>query len=202
MAATSHDFWNAVLGPGVWKTLHMLVYAAYGLVIMHMALGPLQSNQSALPDWAPYASLLIVGGLHLIAMVKSHDNLAKAKYAAWIKIEEPGDINPGTARIIEIPGEERIAVFRTSDDEFGAISNVCRHQAGPLGEGCIVDGLITCPWHGFQYQLIDGASPPPFEEKVSTFEMQLSDGNLMLNPTPLPPGTKRPLVKLSTPEVL
>ena len=202
MAATSHDFWNAVLGPGLWKALHMLVYVAYGLIILHVTLGPLQSDQSALPAWTPYASLLIVGGLHVMAMFKPQDNLVKTKYAAWIKIEDPTDISPGTARIIETPGAERIAVFRTADNEYGAISNVCRHQAGPLGEGCIVDGLITCPWHGFQYQLIDGASPPPFEEKVSTFEMELTDGNLMLNPLPLPPGTKRPLVKLSNPEAL
>jgi len=41
MAATSHDFWLANLTPPVWKALHMLVYAAYGLVVLHVALGAL-----------------------------------------------------------------------------------------------------------------------------------------------------------------
>ena len=46
MAATSHDFWNANLGPGVWKTLHMGVYLAYGLLVVHIALGAIQFNKS------------------------------------------------------------------------------------------------------------------------------------------------------------
>jgi sulfoxide reductase heme-binding subunit YedZ len=48
MAATSHDFWLRNLTPRVWKTLHMLVYAAYALVVMHVALGFLQSDTSPL----------------------------------------------------------------------------------------------------------------------------------------------------------
>jgi DMSO/TMAO reductase YedYZ heme-binding membrane subunit len=42
MAATSHDFWLAFLTPPMWKALHMLLYAAYGLVVMHVALGIMQ----------------------------------------------------------------------------------------------------------------------------------------------------------------
>src|SRR5207302_4707264 len=48
MAATSHDFWLHNLGAPVWKRLHMLVYAAYGLLIAHVALGALQSETSPL----------------------------------------------------------------------------------------------------------------------------------------------------------
>ena len=43
-----------------------------------------------------------------------------------------------------------------------ALSNVCRHQGGPLGEGRILAGCLTCPWHGYQYHVEDGCSPPPF----------------------------------------
>lgn len=196
MAATSHDYWNAVLGPGTWKALHMLVYVAYGLVLLHMSLGALQSDHSALPDWAPIASLVLVGSLHLASLVWVKQQPTQLAHADWIEIEDPGKIAPNGARVIEVANDERIAIFRNPNNEFGAISNVCRHQAGPLGEGCMVDGLVTCPWHGFQYQLIDGASPPPFEEKVATYEMKLEDGTLLLNPNALPAGTKRPLVKL------
>ena len=195
MAATSHDYWNAVLGPGVWKALHMLVYVAYGLVLMHMSLGALQSTHSALPDWAPFASLAVVGGLHLVSLVWQQNQPDKLSGGEWIEIENPSAIPQNGARVIEVGGDERIAIFRNENDEYGAISNVCRHQAGPLGEGCMVEGLVTCPWHGFQYQLSDGASPPPFEEKVATYQMKLLDGKLVLNPDPLPPGTARPLVK-------
>lgn len=197
MAATSHDFWNAVLGPGFWKALHMLIYVAYGLIILHLALGAVQSEHSALPTWVPFASLLWVGALHVAALLKPYTKPVALVSADWIEIEDPQTIARGAGKVFEMAGDERIAVFRTEDDQFGAISNVCRHQAGPLGEGCIKDGLVTCPWHGFQYQLQDGASPPPFEEKVSTHEMSLNDGKLYLNPEPLPPGTSRPLVAMT-----
>jgi nitrite reductase/ring-hydroxylating ferredoxin subunit len=58
-----------------------------------------------------------------------------------------------------------VAIFKY-DGKISAISNVCQHQNGPLGEGKIIDGLVTCPWHGFQYCPHDGASPEPFKEKV------------------------------------
>ncbi len=41
--------------------------------------------------------------------------------------------------------------FSNMTAKFPPISNVCQHQNGPLGEGEIIDGCITCPWHGFQY---------------------------------------------------
>jgi hypothetical protein len=53
------------------------------------------------------------------------------------------------ARIVVARGGERIAVFRDGG-RIGALSNLCAHQNGPLGEGCIVDGYVTCPWHGYR----------------------------------------------------
>ena len=70
-----------------------------------------------------------------------------------------------------------------------AVSNVCRHQGGPLGEGRIVDGCITCPWHGWQYRPSDGCSPPPFEEKVETYRVRIADGAVWVHPEPAAPGT-------------
>lgn len=52
MAATSHDFWNANLGPGLWKALHMGVYIAYGLLIAHVALGAKRARSMS-PCWPP-----------------------------------------------------------------------------------------------------------------------------------------------------
>ena len=59
---------------------------------------------------------------------------------------------------------ERVAIFKY-DGKISAVSNVCQHQNGPLGEGKILDGCITCPWHGYQYLPETGASPPPFVRK-------------------------------------
>jgi len=86
--------------------------------------------------------------------------------------------------------KERIAIFKT-DGKLFALNNVCKHQNGPLGEGKVIDGCITCPWHGYQYLPKNGQSPPPFKEKVSTYDLKIEMGNVWLNPEPYPEGTER-----------
>jgi sulfoxide reductase heme-binding subunit YedZ len=86
-------------------------------------------------------------------------------------------------------GGERVAVFRYGN-AVSAISNVCQHQNGPLGEGRIVRGCVVCPWHGYEYRPDTGASPPPFTEKVPTFRVRIHDGRVLVHPQPLPPGTR------------
>jgi nitrite reductase/ring-hydroxylating ferredoxin subunit len=83
---------------------------------------------------------------------------------------------------------ERIAIFRW-DGRVAALSNVCQHQNGPLGEGRIVDGCVTCPWHGYQYRPEDGRSPPPFTEAVPTFAVRVERGRVLVATTPCAPGT-------------
>jgi len=81
-----------------------------------------------------------------------------------------------------------VAVFRY-DGKVSAISNVCQHQNGPLGEGRIIDGCVTCPWHGYQYKPESGAAPAPFKEKVPTFQVRVVDGTVFIAPHPKVPGT-------------
>ena len=89
---------------------------------------------------------------------------------------------------VEVRRGERIAVFRYAN-RVSAVSNVCKHQGGPLGEGRIVDGCITCPWHGFQYRPDTGTSPPPFAEKIATYRTKIVDGVVFVHVTALEPGT-------------
>ena len=53
----------------------------------------------------------------------------------------------------------------------------------------IIDGLVTCPWHGFQYRLEDGCAPPPFTERLATHRVRINRGVVEVDPQPLPPGT-------------
>ena len=98
------------------------------------------------------------------------------------------DIPENRARIVCLSGE-RVAIFKY-DGKVSAVSNVCQHQNGPLGEGKILDGCITCPWHGYQYVPETGASPPPFVEKVPTFNVRVTNGRVLVQPKPNPPGTR------------
>jgi methionine sulfoxide reductase heme-binding subunit len=194
MAATSHDFWLTNLTAPVWKRLHMLVYLAYGLLIAHVTLGVLQAETSPLLAGTLGAGLLLVTGLHLIAAYRerpldaqSSAPTASPAISEFVEVCAVDDIPEKRARIVSLSGE-RVAVFKY-DGRVSAISNVCQHQNGPLGEGRIIDGCITCPWHGYQYLPASGASPAPFTEKVPTFRVKISDGKVFVDPTPNPPGT-------------
>src|SRR5216117_3358463 len=70
MAATSHDFWLANLSAPVWKSLHMLVYVAYGLLVLHVTFGVLQSEVSPVYVVATALGLATVLGLHVAAALK------------------------------------------------------------------------------------------------------------------------------------
>jgi len=60
---------------------------------------------------------------------------------------------------------------------------------GPIGEGRIIDGCVTCPWHGYEYRLADGCAPPPFTEKLATYPVRITRGIVEVDPRPLLPGT-------------
>lgn len=189
MAATSHDFWLANLGPRVWKWLHMLVYVAYALLVAHIAFGAIASERS--PIYPILLGLGVVGltGLHVVVGFRESRRESQARPAeGWIDLGACADIPEARARIVCIHGAERVAVFRDGD-RLHAMSNVCAHQGGPLGEGKIVDGCVTCPWHGYQYRPGDGCSPPPYTEKIPTYELRVEGGRVMLNPEPRAPGT-------------
>ena len=192
MAATSHDFWNANLGPGLWKALHMGVYFAYALLVAHIALGAIQFEKHPL-----YFILLASGAgfvtiLHLVtSLTRSRAYSSNKIVDGWLNAGAAIDILENKALILEPKGAERIAVFRY-DGKISAVSNVCRHQGGPLGEGCIIDGVITCPWHGFQYRPEDGRSPEPFTERIATYETRMENGEVFVNPVPKAPGTAVP----------
>lgn len=194
MAATSHDFWLRNLGAAAWKRLHMLVYVAYGLLVMHVALGILQTQRSAALAALVGAGVVVVTALHVIAGLREcrHDargsKRAPRAGEAWVDVGCVDDLAEQRGSTVTVGGSERIALFRHGG-RISATSNVCAHQGGPLGEGKIIDGCITCPWHGWQYRPADGQSPPPFAEKIATYRVRIVGRRIEIDPSPLPPGT-------------
>lgn len=187
LAATSHDFWLSFLTAPVWKRLHLLIYVAYAAVVAHVALGYLQDTKNPAFAMLFGASALLVALLHVLAWQK--DRRGEADADGWVDVADPAEIEEGRSRIIHLGPKERVAVFRYEGNHFSAVSNACAHQNGPLGEGQIIDGCITCPWHGFQYRMRDGCSPAPFTEKIPTYRLRLTDGRLMVHRDANAPGT-------------
>ena len=198
LAATSHDFWLAFLGPRLWKAIHMAIYAAYLLVVCHLAFGALQDSRSLPLAVVCLLSAVTLVLLHLLAgsrAVADDSRLAaQDETPPWVVACAASKIAEGRAVVVKLAGGEPVAIFR-HEGRLSAVSNLCAHQNGPLGEGRVVDGCITCPWHGYQYRLDDGCSPPPFTERVATYRLGLDGDTVLLDPRANPPGTRvEPLV--------
>lgn len=196
MAATSHDVWLKKLTPRVWKGIHMMVYAAWAFLVMHVALGALQSERSWVYSGLLVLTVGIVATLHLLAgrQERAKDKAAEKttgtdQGADWVDVCGVEEIPQNRGKAIVLPGKrERVAAFRYGD-KVSVLSNVCAHQGGPLGEGKVIDGCVTCPWHGFQYRPEDGRAPAPFTEKLPTYAVKIVKGRVLVNVQPLPPGT-------------
>ncbi len=203
MAATSHDYWQNLLGARLWKSLHMSVYLAYALVITHVAFGALQHEHHPVWILMVSASVLSVGSLHWIAALRTRANDgAVAELADAIGDDETRgevpwlDAGPAAQLVLDRPvvvngpEGESIALVRHKAG-ISALHGVCAHQGGPLGEGRVLDGCLTCPWHGWQYAPSDGQAPPPFTEKISTYRVHMdARRHVLIDPRPLPPGTR------------
>jgi len=60
----------------------------------------------------------------------------------------------------------------------------------------VIDGCLTCPWHGWTYKPEDGCSPPPFTEKIPTYDVRIEDGRVLVCADGHAPGTAVPPAKV------
>jgi nitrite reductase/ring-hydroxylating ferredoxin subunit/DMSO/TMAO reductase YedYZ heme-binding membrane subunit len=187
MAATSHDFWLANLTPGVWKAIHMFVYLAFGLIVGHVALGALQSERSIALAALLGLAVFVVFSLHITTAVREWRRDARGLRSdggSWIDVGAIDELREGKGKVVCLAGGERVALFRV-DGVITGMSNVCPHQGGPLGEGQIVNGCVTCPWHGHQFDPTTGQAPPPYTDTAAMFKVRLADQRILLDTTPL-----------------
>ncbi len=96
----------------------------------------------------------------------------------WIHLAAAADCPPGSA-VELVAGDRMVALFNV-DGEFYALDGVCPHQGGPLGQGQLQGCIVTCPWHGWQFDVRSGQHQinaslehPAFEVKVENEEVYL-----------------------------
>ncbi len=91
----------------------------------------------------------------------------------WYKALELDELGEG--RVTQVTcGHETVCMTRF-EGQYGAMSNRCPHQGGPLGEGSIENGWLRCPWHGWDFHPITGRSPGSFEDGVPLYEVEVRD---------------------------
>ena len=71
-----------------------------------------------------------------------------------VKVAKVSEIPSGAGRTVEVNGK-KIALFNVAG-RFEAMADACLHRAGPLGEGSLEAGIVTCPWHHWTYEAATG----------------------------------------------
>lgn len=91
----------------------------------------------------------------------------------WKKVlDDPSKLKD--ERVMTVTAGHKSFCLTHHKGKFGCLDNKCPHQGGPLGEGSIENGLLRCPWHGWDYDPITGKAPG-FDDGVETFEVEVRD---------------------------
>lgn len=94
------------------------------------------------------------------------------------------DVAPGSVRRVQA-GEVEVALARVGD-AFYATQGRCLHLQGPLGRGRLEGHVLTCPWHGWQFDVRSGLNEFDHALAVETYPVRVEDGHVKVE---LPPGS-------------
>jgi len=103
----------------------------------------------------------------------------------WIPIAAAAECPPGTA-IERLAGERMVAIANV-DGVYHAIDGLCPHQGGPLGTGALRGTTLTCPWHGWQFDVVTGRHRVSATVCQSVYEVREDQGRLFVR---IPPGSR------------
>ena len=92
----------------------------------------------------------------------------------WHEVASSDAITDGSAIEVVLRGEV-LAIFRHGGNLY-AIDGMCAHQGGPLAEGRVEGGCVTCPWHGWQYELATGVQTINRQPLQKTYQIREQDG--------------------------
>lgn len=96
-----------------------------------------------------------------------------------VKIAETSDLSPGECKAVEVEGHT-IALFNVGGT-FYAINGICTHVGGPLGEGNLEGEIVTCPWHGAQFNVTTGAVlRPPAGTDEKSFPVNIEGRDVLV----------------------
>jgi nitrite reductase/ring-hydroxylating ferredoxin subunit len=100
----------------------------------------------------------------------------------WNKIAAVTDCPPGSA--IELVAEDRIIALFNVEGTFYALDGVCPHQGGPLGQGDLAGCIVTCPWHGWQFDVRSGQHQLNPRMKQPSLPVRIEDSAVLVDLEP------------------
>lgn len=90
-----------------------------------------------------------------------------------------GEIPEGQIREFQVGGKA-VAIANVSGKLF-AINSVCLHHGGPLGEGDLEGSRVSCPWHGWQYDVTTGKLVQQPDSGVQCYAVEVRDGAIFVD---------------------
>jgi len=98
----------------------------------------------------------------------------------WLDIGPVDQITPGNARTLPVQGGEEIAIFRTKAGTLHALVNRCPHKHGPLSQGIVHGGIVTCPLHNWNISLTTGQALGEDQGCVPVIPLKVDAGRIFL----------------------
>ncbi len=112
---------------------------------------------------------------------------------------EPNWVDVGAAADLQKTPVQQVMIGRTKialtylDGRFGAISGVCNHVGGPLGEGRLKGEFVVCAWHYWKFHFATGKGEPGYEEDaVPAYEIKVETGRVWINPEAISKRSRKP----------
>ena len=96
----------------------------------------------------------------------------------FVKVATLADVPQNSVLEVSV-GEELYAICNV-DGAITALSGVCLHQGGPLGQGMIAGGRLICPWHAWEYDCRTGAYCDDSSERVATYPVKVEGADILL----------------------
>ena len=100
----------------------------------------------------------------------------------WHRVLDEDDLPDG--RVTTVHAGVRELALVHYEGCWAALDNRCPHQGGPLGEGSIENGLLRCPWHGFDYDPLTGGSPGGFVDQATCFPLEVREDGVYVGVSP------------------
>lgn len=108
----------------------------------------------------------------------------------WIPIADTSEC-PGGASIERVAAGRMVALANV-DGTYHAIDGLCPHQGGPLGTGTLCGAVLTCPWHGWQFDVTTGRHGSSATVRQTVHEVRVDDGRIYVRLAPDRPAGERP----------
>lgn len=95
-----------------------------------------------------------------------------------IRVARAGELAPGAVQVVQA-GERALALCNV-DGTLYAVDQACPHRGGPLGEGDLEGPILTCPWHGWRWDVRTGASTNHPTLRLGCVPVSLEGGEIFV----------------------